>query len=86
VLPLCRQLRDLRVFPDHHSYSAEDVRSLERWVTEAGVNLVLTTQKDLVKLRAGLLGLAPLRALRIGLELTAGGDIMDDVLARLLST
>jgi tetraacyldisaccharide 4'-kinase len=86
VLPLCRQLRDLRVFPDHHSYSAEDVRSLERWATEAGANLVLTTQKDLVKLRAGLLGPAPLRALRIGLELTAGGDIMDDVLARLLST
>jgi tetraacyldisaccharide 4'-kinase len=86
LLPLCHELRDLRVFPDHHTYSAEDVRSLERWVAEVGANLVLTTQKDLVKLRAGLLGPAPLRALRIGLELTAGGDIMDDVLARLLST
>jgi tetraacyldisaccharide 4'-kinase len=51
-----------------------------------GADFVLTTQKDLVKLRAGLLGPVPLRALRIGLELTAGGDIMDDVLARLLST
>jgi tetraacyldisaccharide 4'-kinase len=86
LLPLCRELRDLRVFPDHHTYSAEDVRSLERWAAQVGANLVLTTQKDLVKLRAGLLGPAPLRALRIGLELTAGGDIMDDVLARLLST
>ena len=37
-----------------------------------------------MKLRAGLLGPAPLRALRIGLEIDAGGDIMDDVLARLL--
>src|SRR6202044_4256373 len=35
LLPLCRELIDLRVFPDHHSYSAEDVRSLERWATEA---------------------------------------------------
>ena len=86
LLPLCHELRDLRVFPDHHIYSAEDVRSLERWVADVGANLVLTTQKDLVKLRAGLLGPAPLRALRIGLELMAGGDIMDDVLARLLST
>ena len=86
MLPLCQELRDLRVFPDHHAYSADDVRSLERWVAEVGANLVLTTQKDLVKLRAGLLGPAPLRALRIGLELTAGGDVMDDVLARLLST
>jgi tetraacyldisaccharide 4'-kinase len=84
LLPLCRGLLDLRVFPDHHAYSAEDVGSLERWAGELGANLVLTTQKDLVKLRAGLLGPAPLRALRIGLEVTAGRDIMDDVLARLL--
>ena len=81
---LCGELLDLRVFPDHHAYSAEDVGSLERWAGGLGANLVLTTQKDLVKLRAGLLGPAPLRALRIGLEVTAGGDIMDDVLARLL--
>lgn len=86
LLPLCHELRDLRIFPDHHAYSAEDVRSLECWVAEVGANLVLTTQKDLVKLRAGLLGPAPLRALRIGLELTAGADIMEDVLARLVST
>jgi hypothetical protein len=39
----------------------------------------------LVKLRAERLGPAPLRALRIGLEVTAGGDIMDEVLARLLT-
>jgi tetraacyldisaccharide 4'-kinase len=84
LLPLCRGLLDLRIFPDHHAYSAEDVGSLERWARELDANLVLTTQKDLVKLRAGLLGPAPLRALRIGLEVTAGGDIMDDVLARLL--
>jgi tetraacyldisaccharide 4'-kinase len=86
LLPFCHELCDLRVFPDHHSYSADDVRSLERWAAEVGADFVLTTQKDLVKLRAGLLGPVPLRALRIGLELTAGGDIMDDVLARLLST
>lgn len=84
IEPLCGRILGLRVFKDHHAYSADDVASLERWATELGANLVLTTQKDLVKLRAGLLGPAPLRALRIGLELDAGGDIMDDVLARLL--
>ncbi|MFI5457869.1 MAG: tetraacyldisaccharide 4'-kinase [Isosphaerales bacterium] len=84
LLPLCRDLRDLRVFPDHHLYSAADAGSLERWARDLGADLVLTTQKDLVKLRAGSLGPAPLRALRIGLEVTAGGEIMDDVLARLL--
>jgi tetraacyldisaccharide 4'-kinase len=84
LLPLCRELVDFRIFADHHNYSAEDAGSLERWARDLGANLVLTTQKDLVKLRASLLGPVPLRALRIGLEITAGSDIMDDVLARLL--
>lgn len=84
VLPLCGELLDLRVFPDHHTYLAQDVGSLQQWAGDVGANLVLTTQKDLVKLRAGLLGPVPLRALRIGLEVTAGGDVMDDVLGHLL--
>ena len=84
LLPLCHDLLDLRVFPDHHLYTAADVGSLEQWARDLGANLVLTTQKDLVKLRASLLGQAPLRALRIGLEVTAGAEIMDDALARLL--
>ncbi len=51
IEPLCGRLLDLRVFPDHHAYSAGDVAALERWATDLGANLVLTTQKDLVKLR-----------------------------------
>jgi tetraacyldisaccharide 4'-kinase len=82
--PLCGELLDLRVFPDHHPYSAADVAALERWVRGLGADLVLTTQKDLVKLRASSLGSAPLRALRIGLEVTFGREVMDDILARLL--
>jgi tetraacyldisaccharide 4'-kinase len=81
---VCGNLIDFRVFPDHHGYTAGDVRSLEGWVAGSGANLVLTTQKDSVKLRAGSLGPAPLRALRIGLEITAGHEIMDDLLAVLL--
>jgi tetraacyldisaccharide 4'-kinase len=84
LLPLCAELVDFRVFADHHPYSAADVGSLESWARECGANLVLTTQKDLVKLRASVLGPSPLRALRIGLEIMAGGEIMDDLLARLL--
>jgi tetraacyldisaccharide 4'-kinase len=84
LLPLCGELIDFREFPDHHRYTASDVASLERWARATGANLVLTTQKDSVKLRAGSLGPAPLRALRIGLEITAGREIMDDLLARLL--
>jgi tetraacyldisaccharide 4'-kinase len=78
------KLIDFRVFPDHHDYTAADISSLERWVAGSRANLVLTTQKDSVKLRAASLGAAPLRALKIGLEITAGREIMDDLLARLL--
>ncbi|AMV39836.1 tetraacyldisaccharide 4'-kinase [Planctomyces sp. SH-PL62] len=79
----CR-IADLRVFPDHHPYSAEDVADLVRWAGASGANLVLTTQKDLVKLRLSNLGDAPLRALRIGLELLDDARPLEDLLAALL--
>ncbi len=84
LLELGGDLIGFRVFPDHHPYTAADVRVLEGWVRDSGANLVLTTQKDSVKLRAGSLGPTPLRAVRIGLEITAGYEIMDDLLASLL--
>jgi tetraacyldisaccharide 4'-kinase len=83
IIPLCGKVLDLRVYPDHHLYTAEDVRSLQSWVGELQANLALTTQKDLVKLRATTLGPIPLLALRVGLEIVAGEDVMEDVLAQL---
>lgn len=84
--PLCGSLADLRVFADHHDYSAADVDSLTNWARGCDADLVLTTQKDLVKLRGLRLGPGALRALRIGLEVVAGQDVMEDALARLLET
>lgn len=84
LLPLCGTLLDLRVFPDHHAYTAADVGSLADWARGLGADLVLTTQKDLVKLRIQTLGPVPLYALRIGLEIVAGEDVMDDALSRLI--
>nr|WP_303652654.1 tetraacyldisaccharide 4'-kinase [Paludisphaera mucosa] len=79
----CR-LVDLRVFPDHHPYSADDVDGLVRWAGATGAELVLTTQKDLVKLRLSNLGDAPLRALRIGLELLGDARPLEGLLAGLI--
>src|SRR5262249_2354670 len=84
LMPLCGSLPDFRIFPDHHDYAAADVESLVAWSRGLAADLVLTTQKDLVKLRTAYLGPAPLRALRIGLEIVAGEDVMEDALARLL--
>jgi tetraacyldisaccharide 4'-kinase len=77
-------LLSFRTFPDHHLYNAADVADLTAWAREAGAVLVLTTQKDLVKLRVESLGASPLRALRISLEIIEGGAILDDALSRLL--
>lgn len=65
-----------REFPDHHPYSREDVDDLEQWASElpADVQLILTTQKDWVKLRVGELGGKPLRAVRVGLKFLDGEE------------
>jgi len=79
------ELVDLRIFPDHHPYDAGDVGGLERWVGEARPDFVLTTQKDLVKLRFSRLGETPLRALRIGLEIDGDPEPLNLLLSALLS-
>lgn len=66
-----------RAFPDHHPYTAADVADLALWAREAGAELALTTQKDSVKLRADALGAVPLRALRIGLEIVQGREMLE---------
>ncbi len=80
--PLCSNLADLRVFPDHHAYTATDVASLGSWARHIHADLVLTTQKDLVKLRSARLGSIPLRALKIGLEVTEGLSRLEAALER----
>jgi tetraacyldisaccharide 4'-kinase len=79
--PLCAAVRTVRRFPDHHAYNAKDVDDLIEWSRALDVDLVLTTQKDLVKLRIATLGALPLRALRIGLEVVEGAETLESALA-----
>lgn len=74
-----------RPYPDHHPYHAADVADLARWAASLEADLLLTTQKDLVKLRTTALGSVPLRALQIGLEILDGETILDEVLNGVLS-
>ena len=77
-------LAGFRAFPDHHPYGASDVADLASWLRGLGSELALTTQKDLVKLRALTLGAVPLLGLRIGLELLDGSEPLDLALTALL--
>jgi tetraacyldisaccharide 4'-kinase len=66
---------DFRTYPDHHRYGRDDVEELRTWARALGPGaLVVTTQKDLVKLRLARLAERPLVALRIRLGVGAGAD------------
>ncbi|MBY0522347.1 MAG: tetraacyldisaccharide 4'-kinase [Gemmataceae bacterium] len=67
-----------RVFADHHAYTRSDVEDLRGWARRQAKDCVIvTTQKDLVKLRLVRLGERELWALRIGLHVCAGQDTLD---------
>ena len=77
-------------FPDHHSYGARDLQAVARRARAVGASLLVTTEKDAVRLRRpGALGAAsgpelarqagealpPVWALRVRLEPVAGPPI-----------
>ncbi len=57
----------LRSFADHHAYDASDLESLAAWATTAGATMLLTTLKDLVRIRRDRLDSIPLSAVEIAL-------------------
>jgi len=60
-------------FPDHHAYPTADLDRLAAR-TPAGVDMVVTTLKDLVKIARPTLGGVPLVALEIALAPLVGSD------------
>lgn len=74
-------VREFRVYADHHAYTRSDVEDLARWAGQLPEDgLIATTQKDWVKLRIpDLLG-RPLRAVRIGLAFRSGQQEFDEEL------
>jgi tetraacyldisaccharide 4'-kinase len=76
---------DFRVYADHHVYSRADVEELRRWANGLPTGaVVVTTQKDLVKLRLARLGDRSLWCLRIRLRVESGQDVLDERLQSVL--
>lgn len=70
-----------RTFADHHEYTRTDVEDLRAWGQGQPEGLpLLTTQKDLVKLRVSRLGARELWALRIELEVETGQEALQEKL------
>ena len=76
------------VFPDHHRYATADLEIINRAAKDVGASMVVTTEKDMVKLmrldvaRVG----APLYALSISLQLMEGAEVLDSMLSRLVTS
>ena len=79
-------IASFRSYPDHHAYTRNDVEDLQNWARRLDENaVVLTTQKDLVKVRQAQLGGRDLWALRIRLQIEIGEEELDRELGRVLS-
>ncbi|MEX2286244.1 MAG: tetraacyldisaccharide 4'-kinase [Planctomycetaceae bacterium] len=63
-------------FPDHHQYGPRDLDQLADLAQRTGAAAIVTTQKDLVKIRATQLGGKPLWAIQIGTKIVAGADVL----------
>jgi tetraacyldisaccharide 4'-kinase len=79
-------IRGLREFPDHHAYSAEDAASIVRWANELGVSALACTHKDLVKLTKCDFGSLAVWGVEIGLEITAGAELLVERLDRVVTS
>jgi tetraacyldisaccharide 4'-kinase len=56
-----------RCFADHHAYTESDLESLASWAKAAEATMLLTTLKDLVRIRHDRLDIIPIAAVEIAL-------------------
>ncbi|MEI9479718.1 MAG: tetraacyldisaccharide 4'-kinase [Deltaproteobacteria bacterium] len=65
-------------FPDHHHYTAYDLRSIEE--KSKGTDYIVTTEKDMVKLNPLNIDRLPIRALRIEMRIWEEEAFFDRIL------
>ena len=78
------RLVDFREFPDHHVYTPRDLDRLADWARRHGAEAVLCTRKDLVKLDGDCLGITPLWAVSVDLEILEGREVLERRLEAML--
>ncbi|HSW44176.1 MAG TPA: tetraacyldisaccharide 4'-kinase [Phycisphaerae bacterium] len=81
-------LAERRRLPDHHVYTPPDVQMIRRWVEQARLDVIVTTEKDAVKLaRLEADWPVPIAVLRIEIEMRDGGDkILVDLIDQTLDS
>ena len=74
----------IQEFPDHHHYQADDLAKLTKAARDNSVDVVFTTQKDIVKISPEAWLGQPLFAVEIGVEFISGREFLESRLRGLL--
>lgn len=69
-----------RTFPDHHHYTADELKQISQLSSNAGAKALLTTQKDLVKIQKPDLDGLPLWAVEIGTNVLTNLELLESQL------
>ncbi|MEE9199860.1 MAG: tetraacyldisaccharide 4'-kinase [Candidatus Brocadiales bacterium] len=74
-------------FPDHHHYSTNELVTIDDEASRLGADAVVTTQKDLVKIKNmdTRAWNTPILSLRVEMRITNGLDILSEKLEKVLS-
>jgi tetraacyldisaccharide 4'-kinase len=73
-----------RRFLDHHWFDAEDITEVIDGARDAGAELVLTTEKDAVRLPENIPTAVPLLYLRLEIDILSDHDTFDAALERIV--
>jgi tetraacyldisaccharide 4'-kinase len=73
-------------FPDHYQYHESDLNRLAAEAKRLGVEALVCTQKDLVKIRRDQLGDRPLWAVRVGIEFLHGREVLENKLSEVIAS
>ena len=70
------QVGMFQAFPDHHHYTSDELSTIAQMAHAANADCLLTTSKDLVKIPHTDVEGIPLWAIAIGVEITAGAELL----------
>ena len=77
------QLAQARRFLDHHRFSVEDLDGVFAQAAAAGLEFVVTTEKDAVRIPLNYLPAVPLYYLRLEIEIIRGAADFDEAVGRI---
>ncbi|MDR2755816.1 MAG: tetraacyldisaccharide 4'-kinase [Planctomycetaceae bacterium] len=75
---------ELIPFPDHHQFRAEDINELEAMAKRKGIDFILCTMKDFVKIDHLISGSIPIQAVLIDIRFLSGETAFRELLKKQL--